>query len=277
MTSFADRLASELTQGWWVTARSSQLPPEGHWSVWLLLAGRGFGKTRVLSEMANSWAASGQYRRLALVAATASDCRDVLVEGESGILSTAPDWCRPQYQTTRRRLEWPNGALAYMYSAEEPDRLRGPQHDAAICDELATWRSGAEAWDMLQFGLRLGKHPKTVIASTPRPVKLIRALLAREGQGVVVTRGTSYENAANLAPEFFASIVKRYEGTRLGPAGVACRATGGYAGRALDIGHARPRAPRSCAESGADRGSDRSRCQLERGLGRNRHYCCGEG
>src|SRR6516165_6496807 len=102
MTSFADRLASELVDGWWVKARPNQLPPDGAWSVWLLLAGRGFGKTRVLSEMANSWAASGQYKRMALVAATAADARDVLVEGESGILATAPAWCRPTYQGTRR-------------------------------------------------------------------------------------------------------------------------------------------------------------------------------
>ena len=215
MTSFADRLASELVDGWWVKARPNQLPPDGAGSVWLLLAGRGFGKTRVLSEMANSWAASGQYKRMALVAATASDARDVLVEGESGILATAPAWCRPTYQGTRRRLEWPNGAVAYTYSAEEPDRLRGPQHDGAVCDELAAWRV-PETWDMLQFGLRLGHHPRSVVATTPRPTKLVRSLIAREGHGVVITRGSSYENRANLAPGFFESIVSKYENTRLG-------------------------------------------------------------
>jgi phage terminase large subunit-like protein len=215
MTSFADRLASELTEGWTTKARANQLPPLGDWSVWLLLAGRGFGKTRVLSEMANSWAASGQYKRMALVAATASDARDVLVEGESGVLATAPSWCRPQYQMTRRRLEWPNGAVAYTYSAEEPDRLRGPQHDACLCDELATWRA-PEAWDMLMFGLRLGRNPRTIVATTPRPTKLVRSLIAREGRDVVITRGSSYENRANLAPGFFEQIVRKYEGTRLG-------------------------------------------------------------
>jgi phage terminase large subunit-like protein len=173
MTSFADRLAFEITEGWAVKARANQLPPEDGWSIWLLLAGRGFGKTRVLSEMANSWAASGRYKRLALVAATAADARDVLVEGESGILATAPSWCRPTYESTRRRVTWPNGAMGYTYSAEEPDRLRGPQHDAAICDELGAWRV-PEAWDMLMFGLRLGTHPRTVVACTPRPTKLLR-------------------------------------------------------------------------------------------------------
>ena len=213
--TFADRLASELSEGWLLKARPNQRLPEGDWSVFLLLAGRGFGKTRVLSETANSWAASGQYKRQAIVAATASDCRDVLVEGESGILATAPEWCRPEYLPTRRQLQWPNGCIGTLYSAEEPDRLRGPQHDCALCDELATWRN-PEAWDIFMFGLRLGQHPRTVVACTPRPTKLLRSLLAREGQGVVVTRGSSYENAANLAPGFFDSIVAKYEGTRLG-------------------------------------------------------------
>jgi phage terminase large subunit-like protein len=133
VNAFAARLAEELAGGWRITARENQLAPAGDWSVWLLLAGRGFGKTRVLSEMANGWAASGQARRIAVVAPTASDARDVSIEGESGILACAPAWCRPIYETTRRRISWPNGAVAYTYSAEEPERLRGPQHDAAIC------------------------------------------------------------------------------------------------------------------------------------------------
>jgi phage terminase large subunit-like protein len=214
MRTFADRLAFEFTEGWAVKARANQLPPDGDWSVWLLLAGRGFGKTRTLAELCNSWAASGLYKRIALVAATASDARDVLVEGESGILQTAPAWCRPTYETTRRRVSWPNGCVGFTYSAEEPDR-GGPQHDAACCDELATWRA-PETWDMLMFGLRLGQHPRTVVATTPRPTKLVRSLIAREGRGVVVTRGSSYENRANLAPGFFESIVNKYQGTRLG-------------------------------------------------------------
>jgi phage terminase large subunit-like protein len=212
---FAAGLASALETGWEITARPNQLPPEGNWTIWLLLAGRGFGKTRVLSEMCNAWASSRRARRIAIVAATASDCRDVVVEGESGILATAPPWCRPVYQATRRRLEWPNGALAYTYSAEEPERLRGPQHDAAICDELGSWRDPS-TWDMLQFGLRLGHRPRVIVATTPRPTKLVKQLLAREGRGVVVTRGTTFENRVNLASGFFDQIVSRYEGTRLG-------------------------------------------------------------
>lgn len=213
MNPLSTDLAASLDSGWPVTARPDQLPPPGDWSVWLLLAGRGYGKTRVLSEMANFWASSGQARRIAIVCATAADCRDVMIEGESGILATAPPWCVPVYQSTRRRLEWPSGAVAYCYSAEEPERLRGPQHDAAICDELGSWRDPS-TWDMLQFGLRLGKHPRVVIATTPRPTKLVRRILAMSG--LVITRGSTYDNRENLAPGFFQNIVSRYEGTRLG-------------------------------------------------------------
>ena len=127
-----------------------------------LVAVGGFGKTRTLSEWVCAQVASGQARRIALVAATAADARDVLVEGESGILSVAPPWCRPVYESSKRRLSWPNGAIATTYSAEEPERLRGPQHDAAVCDELGSW-SRPETWDMLQFGLRLGRNPRCLV------------------------------------------------------------------------------------------------------------------
>src|SRR5439155_16336128 len=147
--------------------------------------------------------------------ATAADARDVLVEGESGILAVAPPWFRPVYEPSKRRLTWPNGAMATTFSAEEPERLRGPQHDAAVCDELGAW-SHPETWDMLQFGLRLGGNPRCLVATTPRPTRLIRELLAREGRDVAVTRGSTYENRANLAPGFFDQVIRKYEGTRLG-------------------------------------------------------------
>jgi predicted phage terminase large subunit-like protein len=138
-----------------------------------------------------------------------------MVEGESGIFAVAPDWARPIYEPTKRRMTWPNGAIATLYSADEPERLRGPQHDAAACDELGSWRHPA-AWDMLMFGLRIGRHPRVVVATTPRPTRLIKGLLACEGKDVVVTRGNTYENRANLAPIFLDQIIRRYEGTRLG-------------------------------------------------------------
>ena len=212
---FAAQLAAALETSWPASARPNQLPPAGDWQVWLLLAGRGFGKTRTLAEWVCQQAASGQASRIALVAATAADARDVLVEGQSGILAVSPQWFRPVYEPSKRRLTWPNGAIATTFSAEEPERLRGPQHDAAVCDELGAW-SRPETWDMLQFGLRLGRNPRCLVATTPRPTKLIRELLGREGRDVVVTRGSTYENRANLAPGFFNQIIGKYEGTRLG-------------------------------------------------------------
>jgi predicted phage terminase large subunit-like protein len=211
--SFAEQLASVLSTGWRSIARPNQLPPDGDWRTWLLLAGRGFGKTRSGAEWCVEWAEGRQATRFALVAPTAADARDVMVEGESGILSISPEWFRPIYEPSRRRLTWPNGAIATLYSADEPERLRGPQHDAAWADEVAAWRY-PEAWDMLMFGLRLGADPKVVVTTTPRPTKLIRELVS--DPTVFITRGSTSENRANLAPAFLDKIVRKYEGTRLG-------------------------------------------------------------
>jgi len=197
---------------WATLARPNQLPPPGDWRIWLFLAGRGTGKTRAGAEWVLAQVRSGA-RRIALVAPIASDARDVMVEGESGILAVAPPSERPNYEPSKRRLTFPNGAMATTYSADEPDRLRGPQHDAAWCDELAAWRY-PETWDMLLLGLRLGKDPRAIVTTTPRPIAIIRGLL--KDPTVAVTRGNTYENRANLAPAFFAQIVGRYEGTRIG-------------------------------------------------------------
>jgi len=205
--------AAALAKDWAFWARPQQLPPPGGWRVWLLLAGRGFGKTRSGAEWVRARVELGLARRVALVAPTASDARAVMVEGESGLIACAPDNFRPRFEPSRRRLVWPNGAVATCFSAEEPERLRGPQHDAAWCDELAAWRYEA-AWDMLMLGLRLGADPRCVVTTTPRPTRLVRALLASDT--VAVTRGATRENAANLAPGFLDAIAKRYEGTRLG-------------------------------------------------------------
>lgn len=158
--------------------------------------------------------APGEARRFALVAETAADARDVLVEGDSGILSVHPKDFRPIYEPSKRRLTWPNGAVASLFNATEPDQLRGPQQDAAWCDEIAKWRYAQETWDMLQFGLRLGDNPRQIVTTTPRPIKLLKQIMG--DPRTVTTRGSTYENAANLAQKFLHQVKARYEGTRLG-------------------------------------------------------------
>jgi len=207
----ADELA-EIYYVWREWARPSQLPPPGDWRVWLLLAGRGFGKTRAGAEYVRARVKAGA-RRIALVGSTAEDTRDVMVEGDSGILAISPPGEGPRYLPSKRRVVWPNGAIAALYSADEPRRLRGPQHDTAWCDELAAWRY-PETWDMLMFGLRAGIDPRCVVTTTPRPIRLLRELLA--DPKLVVTRGTTHDNREYLAPAFFSQIVRQYEGTRLG-------------------------------------------------------------
>ncbi len=210
----ADLSPAELTAleyDWKFWGRPNQQPPPGEWRTWLLLAGRGFGKTRTGAEWTRS--AKDRFARLALIAPTAADVRDVIVEGESGLLATAPPWDRPVYEPSKRRVTWQNGAQAACYSADEPERLRGPQHHAGWCDEVASWRY-PETWDMFMFGLRLGSDPRVVVTTTPKPVKLIRELL--KSPTTEVTRGSTYDNRANLAAPFFEQIVSKYEGTRLG-------------------------------------------------------------
>jgi phage terminase large subunit-like protein len=194
-------------------ARPNQLAPPGDWRTWLILAGRGFGKSRSGAEWTREQVETKKCRRLALVGRTASDVRDVMVEGESGILAISPPWFRPKYEPSKRRLTWPNGAIATTYSADEPDVLRGPQHDGAWADELASWKY-PDAWDQLQFGLRLGDDPRVCVTTTPKPNKLMRELIA--STTTAITRGSTYDNRANLAKAFFSQIIAKFEGTRLG-------------------------------------------------------------
>ena len=215
--SLASTLAEALSASTWLDiARPNQLPPNSLWNIWLILAGRGFGKTRTGAEWVKGLAETGAAGRIALVAPTAGDCRDIMLEGESGIMSISSPWCMPLYEPSKRRLTWPNGAQATLFSAEESDRLRGPNHDAAWADELASWADPQAVFDMLMFTMRLGKHPRTVITTTPRPIGLIKSLVKREGQDVAITRGSTYENAENLSEPFLAAMKARYEGTRLG-------------------------------------------------------------
>lgn len=202
-----------LAYDWPILGRDDQLPPQGDWSGWLIKAGRGWGKTRVGAEWVRLKAEGVPGLRIALVGPTAADVRDVMIEGESGILSIAPPWARPVYEPSKRRLTWPNGSMATAYSADEPDRLRGPQHTAAWCDEAAAWRY-PDAWDMLLMGLRLGQMPQVVITTTPKPVQIMRTIETLPG--LVITRGRTLDNAHNLAPTFLTALMIRYEGTRLG-------------------------------------------------------------
>jgi phage terminase large subunit-like protein len=212
--SMFGKLAEALEDDWGAHARPEQISPPGNWAIWLILAGRGWGKTRTGAEWVRSQAEGSKAARIALVGATASDVRDVMIEGESGILAISPDHNRPIYSPSKRRLEWSNGAIAVAYSAEEPDRLRGPQHSAAWIDELASFANLESTWAMLQFGMRLGKNPQQLITTTPRPLKLLKQLIARPDS--VVTRGSTYDNRKNLPPSFFSQIITKYEGTRLG-------------------------------------------------------------
>lgn len=211
---------AELKWKWEFWARPNQLEPEGDWNTWLILAGRGFGKTRIGSETIRAWAcgstplSGGRYKRIALVAETGADARDVMVEGESGILACHPKDFRPEYQKTNRKLTWPNGAVAYTYNATEPDQLRGPQHDAGWVDELAKFQYMQDTWDQLQFGMRLGLHPKILVTTTPRPLPLIKKLIADED--TFVTRGSTLDNEANLAKSTIKQLYDRYGGTRIG-------------------------------------------------------------
>lgn len=210
----SDAECDALQYDWPYWARPNQLPPLGDWRFWLVQAGRGFGKTRTGAETIRMWVATGNYRIVHLVAPTAADARDVMIEGPAGLLSCYPPSERPDYEPSKRLVTFHNGAVAHAFSADEPERLRGPQCDSFWADEAAAWRFAEDAWDNLMFGFRLGDNPRGVITTTPKPIKLIRDL--RADPHTIVTRGSSYENRANLAPAFFDSIIRKYEGTRLG-------------------------------------------------------------
>lgn len=197
---------------WKRLARPEQLLPDGDWSTWLILAGRGWGKTRTGAEAVRVW--KDAYPRIGIVAPTFADARDTCVEGESGLRAICSPSEIVKWNRSLGELEFRNGAQVKLFSSDEPDRLRGPQHYKLWGDELGAWKYPQDTWDMAMFGLRLGDRPQTVITTTPRPISVIRDLL--KNQTTHVTRGTTYDNRANLAATFFDQIVTRYEGTRLG-------------------------------------------------------------
>lgn len=214
LDNLTDQEAVSLMYDWLVWARPKQLPPDWDWYVWLLLCGRGGGKTRSGAELVIKWAHEG-FSPIALVGETKADVRDTMIEvGDSAILNLCPPWFRPKYEPSKRRLTFPSGVLAISYSGDEPDQLRGPQHMKAWVDELAKFKYPKESWDNLMFGLRMGEHPQAVVTTTPRPIATIKALVADER--TAVTRGHTEENKDNLAPDFYRYIMRKYEGTRLG-------------------------------------------------------------
>ncbi len=201
-------------------ALEHQLPPDGAWRTWVILGGRGAGKTRAGAEWVRGCVEGalprdpGRCRRVALVAETLDQARDVMVLGESGILACSPPDRRPLWHEGKRRLLWPNGAEAQCFSAHDPEALRGPQFDAAWVDEFAKWKKAEATWDMLQFGMRLGDNPQVCVTTTPRNVKVLKDLLA--SPSTVSTHAPTEANRANLADGFIEEVRARYAGTRLG-------------------------------------------------------------
>jgi phage terminase large subunit-like protein len=214
-----------IARGWRHWARDEQIAPTDDddlqaWRTWLMLGGRGAGKTRAGAEWIKALVREASTRadassfRIALVGETMRDALSVMVEGVSGLLAIHLEFERPEFQSQRQQLVWPNGAIAQLFSAEDPDGLRGPQFHAAWCDELAKWRHPEATWDMLQLALRLGEFPRQLVTTTPRPIELLRRLLA--DPATVISRMKTEDNAVNLAPSFIAEMRRRYDGTALG-------------------------------------------------------------
>lgn len=199
---------------WDFNARDNQRPPEGNWRTWMILAGRGFGKTRTGSETLRHWVQSGECKRIALVGASLHEVRSVMVEGESGLLNVHPPHERPLYIPSQRLIKWKNGAIAQFFGAEAYEQLRGPQFDCAWIDELAKFRKAEDVWQQLQLCLRLGNNPRCILTTTPRPTKLMKNLIV--SPDVVVTKGSTFDNITNLAPAYIEQIKKQFLNTRLG-------------------------------------------------------------
>jgi phage terminase large subunit-like protein len=225
LSDFSEAELAAILADWPLWARDDQLPPAATrrgepWRVWLVMGGRGAGKTRAGAEWVRAKAlgleplgevAAG---RVALVGETMAEVRRVMIEGVSGLLNVHGALERPRFEPSKSQLVWASGAIAQTFSAENPEALRGPQFDAAWCDEIAKWRRPQRAWDMLQFALRLGRRPQMVVTTTPRPIPLLKKLIA--DAATVTTRAATANNAENLAPTFIAEMTRRYAGTALG-------------------------------------------------------------
>lgn len=219
LTTLKGKSSEELEALFWTWefwARDNQLPPPGDWKTWLILAGRGFGKTRTGAQWVHERAMEWPGRWIALIAKTPADARDYMLEGPGGLLKHAPPWERPTYIASKRRVTWPNGSWATVYSDEAPDQTRGFSGDTAWLDEFAKWRNPQECWDNLQFGMRESSNdrPRQLITTTPRPIKLLTII--KNARTTVVGGGTSYENRENLDPTWFKDTILDYANTRLG-------------------------------------------------------------
>ncbi|MGH6786801.1 MAG: DNA-packaging protein [Novosphingobium sp.] len=218
LRGFSDEQKAELRYHWPLWSRDKQRAPRGDWRTWLVLAGRGFGKTRAGAEWVRAVAEADPSARIALVGASLGEVRAVMVEGESGLLAVAPPDRMPDFEPSLRRLTWPNGALATLYSAGEPESLRGPQHSHAWCDEISKWENvnlrAERCWDNLQFGLRLGELPRAVATTTPRAVPLVLRLIAADD--IALTRGATEDNQDHLPERFIADIRHAYGKSLLG-------------------------------------------------------------
>ncbi|MFD1912143.1 DNA-packaging protein [Halodurantibacterium flavum] len=220
IAGLSDEALMALPWLWEFWAQPHQLPPEGAWKTWVILGGRGAGKTRAGAEWVRAEVEGarpldpGRSRRVALIGETFDQVRDVMVFGDSGLLASSPPDRKPVWEATRRRLVWPNGAVAQAFSAHEPEHLRGPQFDAAWVDELAKWKRGEEVWDMLQFALRLGENPRQVVTTTPRNVAVLKQVLMNPS--TVTTHAATEANRAWLAESFLDEVRTRYAGTRMG-------------------------------------------------------------
>lgn len=213
LASYDDETLAAIRAIWHFHAREEQRTPEHDWFVWLYCAGRGAGKTRTGAEWVRERVDAG-VSRINLVSRTAADVRDTMVEGESGLRSVFPESQRPVYESSKRRVVFHTGAIALMFSSEEPDQLRGPQCEIAWCDEICAWKYVEETWANLLMGLRLGTKPQAMVTTTPRPILLLRQLMA--DPRTAVTRGSTYANAANLAADTIAYLRRKYEGTAIG-------------------------------------------------------------
>lgn len=214
LSEMSPEALASLKHDWNFWSRPNQRAPEGLWTTWLVLAGRGFGKTRMGAEWVREVARKYPGCRIALVAETAADARDVMIKGDSGLLNTDPLLTEDCWSPTNRCLTWPNGSKAWCYNATEPDQLRGPQHHFGWVDELAKFRYAQDIWDQLMFGLRLGEHPQVLVTTTPRPLEIIKKLMA--DPSTYTTRGSTLDNKDNLAASTVQYLYDRYKNTRLG-------------------------------------------------------------